>query len=45
MIYRPNLLSFLGRINYATHLAVYPGLILAYVFGVKPYMAMRAKDN
>jgi hypothetical protein len=31
--------------NYATHLLVYPGIILAYVYGLKPYMATRAKDN
>lgn len=45
MIYKANMLSNLGRMNYATHMMVYPSLVLAYVFGVKPYMDKKAKDD
>ena len=45
MIYRPNALSNLGRMNYATHLLAYPALFGLYFFVVGPYMAKKAIDD
>ena len=45
MIYRPNALSALGRMNYATHLLAYPALFGLYFFVVSPYMAKKAIDD
>ena len=42
---RPNALSMLGRMSYTTHLLVYPFLLGAYLFGVKPYMAYSQKNQ
>ena len=45
MIYRPNALSVLGRMNYGTQLLAYPALLGVYIFLVKPYMAKKAIDD
>ena len=37
--YRPNPLSAIGRMGYATHLLFYPAVGAFYVFVVKPYLA------
>lgn len=43
MSFKSNALSAFGRMSYGAHLLVYPALLGAYLFGVKPYMASRAK--
>jgi len=43
MTYRPNPLSCFGRLSYGAHMLVYPAILAAYLFGVKPYMANSAK--
>ena len=45
MSFRPNALSTFGRMSWGAHLLVYPALIGAYVFGVKPYLANSAKKQ
>ena len=45
MSFRPNALSTFGRMSWGAHLMVYPILVGAYVFGVKPYMANSAKKQ
>ena len=43
MSIKANPLSAFGRMSYGVHLFVYPALVAAYLFGVKPYMANSAK--
>ena len=43
MSFKANPLSAFGRMSYGVHLLVYPALLGAYLFGVKPYMANSAK--
>ncbi len=38
MSFRPNPLSFLGRMGYGLHLLAYPGIVGVYLYVVKPYM-------
>ena len=45
MSFRPNALSTFGRMSWGTHLLIYPSLLVAYLFGVKPYMANSAKKQ
>ena len=45
MSYRANPLSALGRISYTTHLLAYPSFLVAYLFGVKPYLAKKAVED
>lgn len=45
MSYKPNVLSAFGRISYGAHMIVYPAILAAYLFGVKPYMAQKAIDD
>ena len=45
MSFRPNALSALGRMSWGAHLLVYPSLLGAYLFGVKPYLANSAKKS
>ena len=42
--YRPNALSAIGRMSYATHLLIYPGIVAFYIYVVSPIMKKRAED-
>ena len=34
-----NLLSAMGRMTWSAHLVLYPGIVMMYLWGLKPYMA------
>lgn len=42
MSFKANPLSALGRISWGVHFLAYPSIGLAYLYGVKPYLARRA---
>ena len=45
MSQKVNALSTFGRMSWGAHLFVYPALLGAYLFGVKPYMAESARKQ
>ena len=45
MSFRSNALSTFGRMSYGAHLLIYPTIVGAYLFGVKPYMENSAKKQ
>ena len=42
MSFRANPLSTFGRMSWGAHVLVYPSILAAYIFGVKPYLAQKA---